>query len=60
VDASSVVILKSSHELVIDDDSKLRRRMECQTVIDFMFDLTMLKKNRKALNPEELLMKLPQ
>jgi hypothetical protein len=48
------------NELVIDDDSKLRRRMKCQTVIDFMFDLTMLKKDRKDLNPEELLMKLPQ
>jgi sacsin len=52
--------LKPSHELVIDDDSKLRRRMKCQTVIDFMLDLTMLKKDRKDLNPEELLMKLPQ
>jgi hypothetical protein len=52
--------LKPSHELVINDDSKLRRRMKCQTVIDFMFDLTMLKKDRKDLNPEELLMKLPQ
>jgi hypothetical protein len=45
--------LKPSHELVINDDSKLRRRMKCQTVIDFMFDLTMLKKDRKDLNPGE-------
>jgi hypothetical protein len=52
--------LKPSHDLVIDNDSKLRRRMECQTVIEFMFDLTMLRKDRKDLNPEELLMKLPQ